>query len=101
MSATEEEPMAGGFDDMAQRAVEAASAPGIDAETEEIASKSERIMRPSMAVSFKPLDFKSPFCLLYTVEAMSRVVLLRYAESRQVWTCRAPHIFHISYKVLT
>lgn len=36
---------------MAQRAVEAASAPGIDAETEEIASKSERIMRPSMAVS--------------------------------------------------
>ena len=45
----------GGFDDIAQRAVEAASAPGADAEAEEIASKSERIMRPSMAVC--PLIF--------------------------------------------
>lgn len=40
----------GGFDDIAKRAVEAANAGGLEGEAEEIASKSERIMRPSMAV---------------------------------------------------
>lgn len=40
----------GGFDEIAQRAVMAADEPGALEEAVEIASKSERIVRPSMAV---------------------------------------------------
>lgn len=41
---------AGGFDEIAQRAVDAANSGGLEKEAAEIASKTERVMRPSMAV---------------------------------------------------
>jgi hypothetical protein len=54
-------------DEMSQRAVEASSDPGAVEETQEIASKSERILRPSMAVrTFHPvLPFLNLSFLVY------------------------------------